>query len=1169
MVNMRKILSALLSATMILLQLPVFAAGGDGTEQNPYKITTPEELQNINQNLSAHYRLENDLDLSGIDFEPLGNESVGAFTGTLDGNGFTVKNLTLEKEGNKYVGLVGCLEGTVKNIKLDNVTVNGQSARYVGSVAGFAEENALVENCETLSGSVTGSYVMVDFQLGGIAGYNKGTVRGCSNSVCINEEKTDIQNNMVCGGIAGYNSGGYIENCENNADIFTSASSNFTIYSYCGGIVGRNNIGKIVHCTNNNSISSRALSIYRYNNSYYYWAYSFSGGISGHDSGTILECRNNGNISSYATSTQSSGSYGGSDYYSNSGAGGIAGACAGNINKCINTGNINSKSNSHKNYSGGISGYSNGSIISCDNLGNINADGSLSVRTSGYGGGIVGYNNTDIYHCVNYGKVYAKANDFGKGNWGGGYSYGGGIAGYSANGKVQSCQNNSTIELYSTYDSYGGGIVSQGTAYNCSNNSSIIHSGSPSTKYTYNIAPTAKNLYIKQPKINIKTNLTTAIPIELYGYDKDLKWTSADESIAVVDSKGNVTGVSAGETIITAETELGITTSTTIVVSAESTGADIVSLNKISARLKPTETVQLTAEVTPADATNPITWKSGDTSIATVDANGLVTAVKKGVTTITARIGSGRMFNCVINVVSDDVRVDVQSVTIHDSEITLAPNDAAALNAVVSPSNATDAELKYTSDNEDVATVNANGIVTAKSAGVAVIRAESSNGCYDECVIRVVSADSASIVLNAEKSLSGDTAEVKASIVKNPGICAYKLNINYDTAALTPVQVTPNTDFKGTFTTNIEDENKTNLQIMWYSDEDTDLNAELFNITFKVSANAQIGDKYPVTAEDSAKDVYNTNGKHFAFYMQNTEIVVAEPLPGDIYEDGNVTAHDLTQLSRYVTHLEKLTNRQLVAADVNNDGAVNIKDVVRMSRYLVGWSGVELLSLPEEASGTPKIAFGNSAVNDEGIAEIPVSIQNNSGIAGFVFKLDYNRDEVEILGITPNEKLSENLKTNLGKTDDDGLFVSWYQPTNMTENGELFTIQARYLKDTASPVSIGYADICDKTEADIAIDYTSGAILSDSFVIANEKLENNAYTADLYFDDTFKKQSATAIIAFYDSNNCLVQCKTVDITVQPGMVDLSINYDEKAYNSYKLRIWSRLDSMIPITTIKQ
>ena len=53
---------------------------------------------------------------SGVLFEPVGNEREGAFTGTLDGNGYAITNLDLSLQGNKYVGVIGYLDGTVKNL---------------------------------------------------------------------------------------------------------------------------------------------------------------------------------------------------------------------------------------------------------------------------------------------------------------------------------------------------------------------------------------------------------------------------------------------------------------------------------------------------------------------------------------------------------------------------------------------------------------------------------------------------------------------------------------------------------------------------------------------------------------------------------------------------------------------------------------------------------------------------------------------------------------------------------------------------------------------------------------------------------------------------------------------------------------------------------------------
>lgn len=1162
---MKRILSLLVSISLILLQIPALAAEAEeGTEQNPYRITTPEELQSINNNLSAYYRLENDINMTGIEFEPIGSESVGAFKGTLDGNGFTISNLNLEKEGNKYVGLIGCLEGTVKNINLDNVIVNGQAARYVGAVAAYADENALMENCKTLSGSVTGSFVMVDFYMGGIVGYNNGIISNCINAAKVNHNA--LKSNIYIGGMTGYNNK-IIISSENRGIVTalrnteTSDHNNF----YVGGITCYN-AGEIKNCTNNGNIS---ITVDFYDK-FLYCCSTYGGGIVGINSSKIINCMNNATIEAKSHLRSNSNNV----LYSYLYTGGISGKTTGIINICINNGKIISESNATNSvsycanaysYAGGISGYVYSSKIdSCTNAGNINscANKINNCGSTAYSSGIVGGGSGKISNCSNSGTILSQH---------AGTVYSGGICSgeRKSTPSTANCHNSGTIKSDTLESACCGGISSTlyYTTYNCVNTGQLIHSGTETSKETYDLAYYVRNLYIKVSKINLQQNVTSAIPIELYGYDKDLKWTSSDESVAVVDSKGNVTGVGVGEAIITAETELGITTSTTVSVTAGGVGgADIVSINKTSARLKPTETVQLTAEVTPVGATNPITWSSKDTSIATVNSNGLVTAVKTGVTTITARIGSGRMFNCVINVVSDDVRVDVQSVTIDKNEIILAPNDAAALNAFVSPTNATDAVIKYTSDNESVATVNSSGIVTAKKAGVAVIRAEASNGCYDECVISVVSAESSSVVLKAEKSLSGDVAEVKASIVKNPGICAYKILLEYDSTALTPISITPNEAFKGTFTSNLEDENKTNLQILWYSDEDTDYNAELFSVTFKVSGDAQIGDKYPVAAKCSANDICNTNGDKFAFYTQNTEITIAEPIPGDVHEDGDVTVYDLTLLARYITHLEKFTKRQLTAGDVNNDGAVDIKDVVRMSQYLVGWSGITLMSLLNDEPVSPDIRLGNTAVNDDGIAQIPVSINNNSGIAGFAFELEYNRDQIEILEIIPNERFSENLKTNLGKTDDEGLFVTWYNSDNVNGDGVLFTIKARYLNDAAEPISIKYNEnnICDENEANIKVNYTNGTIMSDSFVKSDEMTENNTYSANLYFDDTFNEQPAIAIVALYDKNNALAALQTTDLVVKPGMQKISAPINTGDYAYCKLFIWNSIDSMKPV-----
>ena len=78
----KKILSIILIVLMLLnFESAVFAAedNGTGTETNPYKISTAQDLQAINNNVSAHYILTADIDLKDVDFTPIGNADSGAF----------------------------------------------------------------------------------------------------------------------------------------------------------------------------------------------------------------------------------------------------------------------------------------------------------------------------------------------------------------------------------------------------------------------------------------------------------------------------------------------------------------------------------------------------------------------------------------------------------------------------------------------------------------------------------------------------------------------------------------------------------------------------------------------------------------------------------------------------------------------------------------------------------------------------------------------------------------------------------------------------------------------------------------------------------------------------------------------------------------------------------
>ena len=136
-------------------------------------------------------------------------------------------------------------------------------------------------------------------------------------------------------------------------------------------------------------------------------------------------------------------------------------------------------------------------------------------------------------------------------------------------------------------------------------------------------------------------------------------------------------------------------------------------------------TQQLAAAVIPANATNNnvVTWGGGDAAVATVDENGLVTAHGIGTTTITATAG-GVSASCSV---TTDV-VHVESVSLDKTELQLAVGENATLSAAITPENATDKNVTWSSDDAAVATVDENGLVTAHGIGTTTITATTADG---------------------------------------------------------------------------------------------------------------------------------------------------------------------------------------------------------------------------------------------------------------------------------------------------------------------------------------------------------------------------------------------------------------------------------------------------------
>jgi hypothetical protein len=242
-------------------------SGGTGTAADPFLVSTVATLQKVGSgidgwSLSAHYKQTADIDLASVsNWTPIGTDTA-PFTGSYDGNGKTISNLTINVPTKDEQGLFGWIGVTaiVKNVGLVNCSIVGTSALVVGGVVRY--NYGTVQNCY-VSGNVSGYQ-----EVGGVVGANYGTVQYCYTT-------GTIYGIVIVGGVVGEN-GGTVQYCYSTGNI----SQN-----YSGGVAGSNS-GIVQYCYATGTISG-----------------NYAGGVVGSNSGTVQYCYATGNISGNSSHT--------------------------------------------------------------------------------------------------------------------------------------------------------------------------------------------------------------------------------------------------------------------------------------------------------------------------------------------------------------------------------------------------------------------------------------------------------------------------------------------------------------------------------------------------------------------------------------------------------------------------------------------------------------------------------------------------------------------------------------------------------------------------------------------------------------------------------------------------------------------------------------------------
>ena len=216
---------------------PGYTISEDG---KTYEVYNAEGLKNIAELVNEEWKLDinitltNNIDLTGIDWTPIGKDDNKAYTGTFDGNGKTITGLTVTRS-NRYTGLFGFIKGTVKNVVLTEVNIT--SGTFVGGVAGWSF-GGNIENC-SVSGSVSGSS---GSDVGGVVGYQQvGSITGCSSSAT-------VKGTERAGGVVGVTNGGTTPLTACYATGNVTVENDGTSNAWAGGIVGMNGTGTLIAC---------------------------------------------------------------------------------------------------------------------------------------------------------------------------------------------------------------------------------------------------------------------------------------------------------------------------------------------------------------------------------------------------------------------------------------------------------------------------------------------------------------------------------------------------------------------------------------------------------------------------------------------------------------------------------------------------------------------------------------------------------------------------------------------------------------------------------------------------------------------------------------------------------------------------------------------------------
>ena len=540
---------------------------------------------------------------------------------------------------------------------------------------------------------------------------------------------------------------------------------------------------------------------------------------------------------------------------------------------------------------------------------------------------------------------------------------------------------------------------------------------------TVNVTSKLQHITLNKTEVNLNKGNKEKLTVEFYPEDttdsKNVTWSVIDDKVATVDGNGTITAVNAGTTTVIA-TCGDKTAQATVTVKSPLVSIDIGN----DFELLPEQEKQLTVIYNPDDTTDSKTtiWESSNKEVATVSSQGLVKAIKPGITTITATCGK----------VTDTLEVTVLEVPLvgiafDKVETTLEKGKGTKLNVKFYPENTTDERtIEWSSDKPNVVEVDAEGNITAKSAGTAKIQAKVGDETIT-CTVTVVvpltgiKLDTTKIDLNKGESttikvsyLPEDTTDDKTIVwtSKNPSVATVKNGTIKAISAGTAIIEAKVGDFTESCTVNVK--------------------VPLTEISIKESANLIKGQSEKLVVTYNPTDT--TDNKTVVWTSKNPEIVTVDE-NGVIEGQKEGTAIVIAKVGEFESEC-KVTVKEIKLEGIKIDNKID--------ELVIGETAkLDVIYTPENTTDDKAVMWSssdedvltvdeNGNVTAVGVGKATITVTSGN------FKDSY---EVEVKGIDVVGVEINVENTTLKEGDSLKLNIS-YLPTNATEGLKVIYISS-------------------------------------------------------------------------------------------------------------------------------